>query len=338
MTTARQTRRATAADIARAVGVSRATVGYVLNDTPGQTISTATRERVLETARALGYRPRAAAQALASGRSHIVLLVLPDWPQDYSVRRYIEEASLVLDEAGYSLVTWTPHATGRTRPLWQLLDPDVVFGFVPFSDADVAAMREQGIRAIIPDPAETATTAGPADYPGGHGPALQVEHLHGLGHRKIAIASTSDPRLADLARQRGRSAMQAADALGVTCRPPAVVDDSEADVESIVSGWIADGVTAVAAYNDDVAAIVAGAATSAGFEVPRHLSVIGHDDSPLASLFLPRLSSIRLDGGALGRIVADLVLAKIEDRSPDVPPTTVFEVVVPRTSTRHVST
>lgn len=67
MTSIPSTRRATAADIARAVGVSRATVGYVLNDTPGQTISQATRERVLESARRLGYRPRAAAQALASG-------------------------------------------------------------------------------------------------------------------------------------------------------------------------------------------------------------------------------------------------------------------------------
>ena len=70
-------RRATAADVARSVGVSRATVGYVLNDTPGQTISATTRDKVIETARTLGYRPRAAAQALATGRTHLVLLVLP---------------------------------------------------------------------------------------------------------------------------------------------------------------------------------------------------------------------------------------------------------------------
>ena len=170
MTLAPHIRRATAADVARAVGVSRATVGYVLNDTPGQTISAATRERVLETARALGYRPRAAARTLASGRSHLVLLVLPDWPQDYSVRRYIQEAGLVLDEAGYTLVTWTPHATGRTRPLWQLLEPDVVFGFLPFSDAEVAAMRAHGIRVIVPDPHETVDQADAHNRDGTHGP------------------------------------------------------------------------------------------------------------------------------------------------------------------------
>ncbi|BAJ74949.1 transcriptional regulator [Microbacterium testaceum StLB037] len=335
MTTAPQTRRATAADIARAVGVSRATVGYVLNDTPGQTISASTRERVLDAARALGYRPHAAAQALASGRTRIVLLVLPDWPQDYSVRRYIEEASLLLDEAGYTLVTWTPHATGRTRPLWQLLDPDVVFGFLPFSDADVAAMREQGIRAIIPDP-DVEAPAGEAERVGGAGPALQVQHLYELGHRRIAFASTSDPRLADLSRERHDVALRAATARGMTCAPPELVDAPGIDLETLVHGWVRDEVTGVVAYNDDIAAMVAGAAITAGLDVPEDVSVIGHDDSPLASLFLPRLSSVHLDGTALGRLVADLVLAKIEGREPAPLPPVTFETVIPRASTRRV--
>lgn len=332
MTTAPHTRRATAADIARAVGVSRATVGYVLNETPGQTISAATRERVLETARALGYRPRAAAQALASGRSRLVLLVLPDWPQDYSVRRYIEEASLVLDEAGYTLVTWTPHATGRTRPLWELLDPDVVFGFLPFSDDDVAAMREQGIRAIVPDPDDAPVDAA-IQRAGAHGPALQARHLHDLGHRRLAIATTSDPRLEGLARQRFVVARDTAARLGMEIVGFAAIDDPAADAGAVVTRWVDAGATGVIAYNDDAAAGTVGAALSVGLDVPTDLSVIGHDDSPLASLFLPHLSSIRLDGAGLGRLVADLILAKIDGRAPALAATEMLESVVARAST-----
>ncbi len=332
MATAPHTRRVTAADIARAVGVSRATVGYVLNDTPGQTISAATRERVLEIARALGYRPRAAAQALASGRSRLVLLVLPDWPQDYSVRRYIEEASLVLDEAGYTLVTWTPHATGRTRPLWELLDPDVVFGFLPFSDEDVAAMREQGIRAIVPDPDDPPADAA-THGAGSQGPVLQVRHLHDLGHRRIAIAATSDPRLEGLVRQRHAVARHTAAQLGMDIVGLAAIDDPSTDAGGVVTSWMDRGVTGVVAYNDDVAALAVGAAVSVGIDVPIDLSVIGHDDSPLASLFLPPLSSIRLDGTALGRLVADLVLAKIDGRAPSPAASDTFESVVARAST-----
>ena len=82
--------------------------------------------------------------------------------------------------------------------------------------------------------------------------------------------------------------------------------------------------------------MVAGAAISARLDVPADLSIVGHDDSPLASLFLPNLTSIRLDGTALGRLVADLVLAQIEGRDPAPPPLVAFETVIPRESTRRV--
>src|ERR1700754_4834591 len=87
-------RRVTAADVARVAGVSRATVGFVLNRTPGQTISASTRERVLEASVRLGYRPNSAAQALASGRSRVILFVLPDWPIEYRFRSFLDEATL----------------------------------------------------------------------------------------------------------------------------------------------------------------------------------------------------------------------------------------------------
>ena len=106
----KQPKRVTAADVASELGISRATVGYVLNDTPGQTISEATKRRVLAKAQSLGYQPNRAAQALASGSSRIVLLILPDWPLDHSMRAHLDETSLALEDAGYSLVTFTEHA------------------------------------------------------------------------------------------------------------------------------------------------------------------------------------------------------------------------------------
>ena len=77
---------------------------------------------------------------------------------------------------------------------------------------------------------------------------------------------------------------------------------------------LAASVTAVVAYNDDVAATVVGAAIRAGMSVPGDLAVIGHDDSPLASMFIPALSSVAIDNAGLGRLVAEMALASVEDR------------------------
>ncbi|GAA4045466.1 LacI family DNA-binding transcriptional regulator [Agromyces indicus] len=309
-------RRVTAADIARSLGISRATVGFVLNDTPGQTISEATRTRVLDEAKRLGYRTNIAARALASGRSRIVLLVLPDWPLDFNLRRNIEEASLALDEAGYALITYTPHPTGHARPLWETLQPDLVMSMTPWAPGQAAAIRAAGVARIIPDPEHATVEEWTED-----GPSLQIRHLHDLGHRAIAFAGSADPRVADLVRLRRRAAEQAADSLGLDALPTDDLELTDASARAALSTWRAQGVTAVAAYNDDVAGALVGAALRTGLSVPGELSVIGHDDTPLASMLEPTLSTIRVDTAGLGRFFADLALSAVEGRpAPSVAP------------------
>ena len=295
-------RRTTAADVARSLGLSRATVGFVLNDTPGQTISPSTRKRVQAEAQRLGYRPHSAAKALASGRSHLILLVLPDWPIDFNLRRNIEEASLALDEAGYSLITYTPHPTGQARPLWETLQPDVVMSMTQFSREQVASIRAAGISRIIPDP-----DIADAEYSEA-GPALQIKHLFNLGHRRVAFAGSRDPRVADLVALRRSQANAAAEVLGLSPLVTADVDYLSADLHDLIREWVASGVTAVAAYNDDVAAAVVGTALRLGIRVPDGLSVVGHDDAPVSQMFEPQLSTVRVDIVGLGRYFAALAV------------------------------
>jgi DNA-binding LacI/PurR family transcriptional regulator len=293
-------RRVTAADIARSLGISRATVGFVLNDTPGQTISHATRQRVLDEAARLGYRPHQAARALASGQSRIVLLILPDWPLEYSLSSHLEEASLALDEAGYSLVTWTHHPGGKARPLWETLQPDVVMSLTPLDPETAAAIRRGG--AVVVAQGEPGAPAGPLDY--GRGPALQIEHLASRGHRNLVYAESADPRIADLVAERASVASRAATELGVTLERRVVREVGPAEV----SAWGVEGVTAVAAYNDDIAARVLSAALRAGVRVPGQLAVVGHDDAPISRLLLPALSTVRIDNAGLGRFFAAIAL------------------------------
>ncbi|MEU1972692.1 LacI family DNA-binding transcriptional regulator [Microbacterium sp. NPDC019599] len=324
-------KRVTAADVARSLGLSRATVGFVLNDTPGQTIPEATRERVLAEAKRLGYRANSAAQALASGRSRIILLVLPDWPLEYSMRSHLDELSLALDEAGYSLVTMTPHPGGQARPLWETLRPDVVLGMTPFDARRLEEIRASGVQHVIPPtPAGAASSADELGFT--EGPRLQVEHLLERGRARLAFASSPDPRIADLVAQRRRLTVET-----LRNRPHAALRAEDAvsvsNATAKVSEWLAAGVDGVVAYNDDIAALVLGAALRAGVRVPEDLAIVGHDDTPLAQLLVPSLSSVRIDSAGLGRYLADLALSAARASAPPtIGPETDAHLVVRETS------
>ncbi|QKJ20507.1 LacI family DNA-binding transcriptional regulator [Microbacterium hominis] len=297
-------KRVTAADVARSLGLSRATVGFVLNDTPGQKISDATRERVIAEAKRLGYRANSAARALASGHSRIVLLVMPDWPLDHNLRTNLDEASLALDEAGYSLVTMTTHAGGKAQPLWETLNPDVVMGLTPFTRDQIAGFRAAGVEHIVPD---AALEDGSVLDELSDGPVLQVRHLIGRGRARLAYAGAADPRLIDLTELRHHAAASEV-AVSPGVELVASVEVDAVNAAERLGELLAAGVDGVIAYNDDVAAWLLGAALRSGVEVPGRLAIVGHDDTPIASLLVPSLSTVRVDIAGLGRYFAQMAL------------------------------
>lgn len=318
--TGRPGTRATAADIARSLGVSRATVGFVLNKTPGQAISEPTRQRVLAEADRLGYRPNHAAQSLASGRSRIILLVLPDWPMQFNTYQALEAACEVLDQAGYSPVVYTHHAADRARPLWKLLNPEVVIGFGLFTHDDMASMRACGISKILPDPARRVTLGATVMN---IGPQLQVRHLSERGHRRLAVATSPEPRLSFVAESRLAAVHAEAAQCGLSVHDVRSVDNRDGSADRAVHEWHDAGVTGVVAFDDQIAACVVGTAIRAGLAVPDELAVIGLGDSPLAGLFVPMISTVEVDYEGLARRLADMAVCEADGRR--TPPDT-FEV------------
>ena len=94
----------TSVDVARASGVSRATVSYVLNNDVRQSIPEETRERVLKAARDLGYSPFTAARILRVGHSQLVLVVLPFEQVDPAMARYLKALEEGLAARGFTLI------------------------------------------------------------------------------------------------------------------------------------------------------------------------------------------------------------------------------------------
>lgn len=94
----------------------------------------------------------------------------------------------------------------------------------------------------------------------------------------------------------------------------------ESTAGDLVDTLVQRGVDGVAGYNDEIAAMVLGAALRTGIDVPGELRVIGHDDSPVSRLVVPSLSTVGLEYPAIGRYLAALALHALDGGDEPQPP------------------
>ncbi|MCD7436647.1 LacI family transcriptional regulator [Streptomyces lincolnensis] len=300
----------TSADVAREAGVSRATVSYVLNGVPHQKIPEATRQRVWDAAARLGYAPSAAARALRTGRSEIVLGLLPDWPIEHVLGRLIQQLTNAFAENGLTFVVHSSAHPGRPlRDIWKAMTPAAVLALQEFDDLEAEAMRAAGIEVVMAMHGSVRGEPRPplvSEHPIG---ALQARHL-AAPHRRLGYAYPDLPGLDVLAQPR-------LDGVRKVC---AELDMPEPDVRTVpldavgaaeaVKGWLAADppVTGICAFNDNVALAVLAGLSHLGLRAPRDLAVIGVDDITGASLAQPPLTTVVRDTDAIARGLARRVV------------------------------
>ena len=286
--------RVTLNDVAAASGVSRATASFVLRDSPGQSISAATRERVRAAARALGYVPNGIARALREGTSRIVLLTIDTALDGHYARSYIRglDAELAAHEHVLLVRYARPHDPAE-RMVLDTIAPRAVLRFgEPYLTGreldDSGGGWRDGLAAHV---------------------AAQVGHLAARGHERIALALPA--RDTPLRSVRQRFADQAAAALGLRPLVPFTVPgSSRTTAADSLSALLAlpEPVSAVAAFDDDVALRVLAAMRPLGLSAPGDLAVIGFDDNGYGELCEPALTTVHIDAEAHGRQVARAIL------------------------------
>lgn len=311
-------------DVALAAGVSTATVSRALRGLPK--VSEQTRERVLAAAARLEYVASPTASSLASGRTHVVGVVVP-YVNRWYFAHLVSGASRVLRASGYHVLLLDLGDQGPDRSLlidqqmlWKRVDAVLVFQLqlrdaesellqrlqLPVVTVGTRARRWSGVR--IDDRAVTATAA---------------EHLIGLGHRDIAyVGGEPVPELDFVTpgyRQQGFLTTMAAHGLPTATERVVqadwTVDGGVAAGERLLAGPRLP--TAVLAASDEMAIGVMLAARRLGVRVPHDLSVIGVDDHELAAPLA--LTTIAQDVGAQGERASALLLQAIAD--PDRPVT-----------------
>ncbi len=304
-------RRPTIADVARRAGVSAAAVSFAVNDRPG--VSPETRERILAAARDLGWRPSASARALTEARTRAIGLVLERDAEQLEVDaffvRFLSGIQRALAVADYALLLQlVPTGAAGALPAYErLAAAGRVDGFlltdVEVDDPRFAPLAASGVPVVLAgEPAGDCSFAW-VETRHAEGMAPAVEHLADLGHARIAFFGGR----ADLEHVRIREAgwRAALEGRGLPAGPVAHAGEDAA------TALLRQEPTAVVCASDVLALAVLNAARVLGLDVPGDVSVTGFDDSPLAALASPGLTSVRVDYGEFGEAVTRALLAEI---------------------------
>ena len=299
--------RARLSDIARQAGVSEATVSRVLNDRPG--VSADTRQAVLTALDVLGWeRP----ERLRKRSAGLVGLIVPELenPIFPAFAQVIESA---LAQTGYTpvLCTQTPGGVTEDEYVEMLLERQVAgILFVAGLHADTTASHDRYDR-LVRRPLPIVLINGYAD--GIDAPFMSsddrlageiaVAHLVALGHRRIGFISGPDRFVAVQRKLAGyRASLRT------------LLDVPEARLDDLVSltlfgveggeagaGRLLDrGATGIVCGSDLMALGAIRAARRRGLEVPRDVSVVGYDDSPVIAFTDPPLTTLRQPVSAIG--------------------------------------
>src|SRR4051794_14710753 len=284
-------RRVTIKDVAAATGLSPAAVSYALR---GVQTSPQTQERVREVAEELGYTGNAVARALARGRTGLVG-VLSGSLQDLGEQRFVELLGRGLGRHDLHMVVADARGEPeRERMLARQLADQLVDGLV-ISPLDPSDASWSDIGEMLPvvavGDALSGPTVGDVLFDNRAGVSLVLEHLHELGHRRVAVLTPSRPSTPD--RPAELVVAEVCAALGLE----ATVVNSRHSVEEATETAVAllagePRPTAVFCLSDSIACGVYAAAAARGLAVPGELSIAGYDDHPIGGALSPPLTSV----------------------------------------------
>lgn len=319
-------------DVAEKAGVSKSLVSLVLRGESN--VSDSRKEAVLKAIDELGYRPSRFAQQLASAKTRSIGVVITDY-KNLSYLGLLKGLREVFDDAGYQVIISDLHRSTNfsDNPVDAFVSMKVD-GIVMVSESASLGVQKVNVPVVTIGQRDSIIPGSDMvfndDY---EGTRLAVDHLISLGHKNIAHITG----VGGIATQRKKAFV---DVMSSTTKEPLVFGAGEPTTE--IGGYmgtmelIKSGkkFTAIFAANDYMAAGAWAALRENKINVPEDVSIIGYDNSPIASEFMLKLTTIDEQGIPVGRQTASLLLERIGHKGSFKPKKILIKpTLIERTST-----
>ncbi|MBB5869782.1 LacI family transcriptional regulator [Allocatelliglobosispora scoriae] len=322
----------TVADIA---GVSIASASRVLNGLGGSPELSA---RVRSAAERVGYVPNAIARSLQAQRTGLIGIAVPDIGNPIFIQM-VRQAERVISDSGRQLLL---HATkgdaaGEVellRGLARRYVDGLILSTIKVTEAHHAILSQVAVPVVV-----TGQLLGdvPVDNVWADNTAgvqLAIEHFVQSGRRRIAFVNGPLDTIPGSVRDVAYRSSVAAAGLAVD---DDLIENGDFTFAAGLDGTrrLLDRVRpdAILCGNDLIAAGTLHALLASGIRVPTEVAIIGMDNTALAELTFPRLTSVDLGGGERGRMAARMLLDRLE--TPDLPPR--HESIVPFLAVRDTT-
>ena len=312
-------------DVADRAGVSIATVSRVLN-TPGL-VAAETAERVRGVVASLGYVPNVSAQSLVTRSSRLLAMALPDIHGEF-YSALLRGADAEAKKLGYHLLVSSGQGRAMENdlglgPLLGLVDGVAVMITEP-NEGLIKRITTAGMPMVVLDAAPAGPNLDSIEIDNEAGATAATEHLltmvspercHFIGGPKDNF-DTKERAAAFVRAVVGAARMHGSPVSASVAYGDYSFDWGKQRAEQMIADGIlsADGpVMGVLAGNDEIAYGVVHAAREAGIRVPGQLAVVGFDDTRLASLVRPTLSTVRVPLSEVGATAVQLLVRRIKD-------------------------
>jgi LacI family transcriptional regulator len=329
--------RITIGELAKIAGVSKTTVSRVINLKPD--VDPETRQKILHLIEEYDFHPNAFAKAISSKKSSYVGLIVPhEAAYIFSNPFYTEVmrgVSTEIDQRGYYMVICYAHEANYLDIYKQKrVDGFILLSPGSFHKQIIDTLNQESVPYVSTAKISEEDHMTYVDVDNFYGATLVVEHLIGLGHRKIAYLGK--PTLqSSLDRMNGyKAAMQRFDC--PCCDQYMMITDTS----SVQGGYdytrklmeLPERPTAIFLANDMMAIGAMRAVQDLGLRVPEDVSVVGYDDIPLASYVQPQLTTVRQPAFEKGILAARSLIDSLE--TGDSPKSTILSVeLIARQST-----